>query len=100
MATSGHKLAGLEPSGVLHTPRSDRSLAMTTSDHPAQVNETNPQSTDLPSPPPLRPSVPHESRALSESAVGPGLWDAVDVAHFLKVSRSWVYHQAQAGMLP
>ncbi len=29
-----------------------------------------------------------------------GLWDAKDVAAFLKVSRSWVYHQAEAGLLP
>lgn len=28
------------------------------------------------------------------------LWDATDVAHFLKVSRSWVYHRAEAGQLP
>jgi predicted DNA-binding transcriptional regulator AlpA len=28
------------------------------------------------------------------------LWDARDVAAFLKVSRSWVYHQAEAGILP
>lgn len=28
------------------------------------------------------------------------LWDASDVAHYLKVSRSWVYHQAESGSLP
>lgn len=28
------------------------------------------------------------------------LWDAQDVARFLKVSRSWVYHRAEAGGLP
>jgi predicted DNA-binding transcriptional regulator AlpA len=28
------------------------------------------------------------------------LWDANDVAHYLKVSRSWVYHRAEAGLLP
>lgn len=28
------------------------------------------------------------------------LWNASDVAHYLKVSRSWVYHQAEAGTLP
>lgn len=28
------------------------------------------------------------------------LWDARDVAQYLKVSRSWVYHQAEAGLLP
>jgi predicted DNA-binding transcriptional regulator AlpA len=28
------------------------------------------------------------------------LWDAKDVAVFLKVSRSWVYHRAEAGLLP
>jgi excisionase family DNA binding protein len=28
------------------------------------------------------------------------LWDANDVANFLKVSRSWVYQRAEAGLLP
>lgn len=28
------------------------------------------------------------------------LWDAKDVALFLKVSRSWVYQKAEAGDLP
>ena len=28
------------------------------------------------------------------------LWTAADVARFLKTSRSWVYHRAQAGFLP
>ena len=28
------------------------------------------------------------------------LWDANDVAEYLKVSRSWVYHRAEAGRLP
>jgi len=28
------------------------------------------------------------------------LWDATDVARYLKVSRSWVYHRAEAGLLP
>lgn len=28
------------------------------------------------------------------------LWDAKDVAAYLKVSRSWVYHEAESGLLP
>ena len=28
------------------------------------------------------------------------LWDASDVARYLKVSRSWVYHRAESGELP
>jgi excisionase family DNA binding protein len=28
------------------------------------------------------------------------LWDAGDVARYLKVSRSWVYHKAELGLLP
>lgn len=28
------------------------------------------------------------------------LWDANDVADYLRVSRSWVYHRAEAGQLP
>ncbi len=31
---------------------------------------------------------------------GEPLWDASDVARYLKVSRSWVYHRAEAGLLP
>jgi len=27
-------------------------------------------------------------------------WDAQDVARYLKVSRSWVYHRAESGELP
>lgn len=38
--------------------------------------------------------------AKSEAEFDQPLWDARDVAAFLKVSRSWVYHQAEAGMLP
>jgi excisionase family DNA binding protein len=29
-----------------------------------------------------------------------GLWDAKDVAAYLKVSRSWCYQRAEAGLLP
>jgi excisionase family DNA binding protein len=28
------------------------------------------------------------------------LWDANDVAAYLKVSRSWVYHRSESGELP
>ena len=28
------------------------------------------------------------------------LWDVSDVARYLKVSRSWVYQRAEAGLLP
>lgn len=28
------------------------------------------------------------------------LWTAADVAAYLKVSRSWVYHRVEAGLLP
>jgi excisionase family DNA binding protein len=31
---------------------------------------------------------------------GNELWDANDAAHYLKVSRSWVYQRAEAGLLP
>jgi excisionase family DNA binding protein len=31
---------------------------------------------------------------------GGELWDANDAAHYLKVSRSWVYQRAEAGLLP
>ncbi len=28
------------------------------------------------------------------------LWDARDVARYFRASRSWVYHRAEAGLLP
>ena len=40
---------------------------------------------------------------MSNTTVNPGfepLWDAMDVARHLKVSRSWVYQRAEAGELP
>jgi excisionase family DNA binding protein len=36
----------------------------------------------------------------SPEATQDRLWDANDVARYLKVSRSWVYHRAEAGLLP
>ena len=29
-----------------------------------------------------------------------GLWTTKEVSAFLRVSRSWVYHQAEAGLIP
>jgi hypothetical protein len=53
---------------------------------------------------PASPATSHGSRkstAPPPSRAGrEGLWDARDVAAFLKVSRSWVYHQAEGGTLP
>ena len=36
----------------------------------------------------------------SAAATSKSLWDALDVARYLKVSRNWVYQQADAGKLP
>ena len=36
----------------------------------------------------------------TEMQVEQQLWDATDVAQYLKVSRSWVYHRAESGELP
>jgi excisionase family DNA binding protein len=36
----------------------------------------------------------------SPAAEAGELWDANDAAHYLKVSRSWVYQRAEAGLLP
>ena len=46
----------------------------------------------------LRPTV--GSPVTAPAAARDGLWDANDVAAYLKVSRSWVYHRAEAGQLP
>jgi excisionase family DNA binding protein len=45
-----------------------------------------------------RPAAPPRARA--QVPPRDGLWDANDVAAYLKVSRSWVYHRAEAGQLP
>jgi excisionase family DNA binding protein len=37
---------------------------------------------------------------MTDSLPFESLWDAKDVARFLKVSRSWVYQKAEAGVLP
>ena len=37
---------------------------------------------------------------LENSARSDTLWDANDVASYLKASRSWVYQRAEAGLLP
>jgi excisionase family DNA binding protein len=34
------------------------------------------------------------------SAIPEGLWTPQQVAEFLKVSRSWVYQKAEAGLIP
>jgi excisionase family DNA binding protein len=39
-------------------------------------------------------------RAHDPSRQDEGLWDARDVARYLKVSRSWVYQHAEDGTLP
>ncbi len=38
--------------------------------------------------------------AVSDGIGSETLWDAKDVARYLKVSRSWVYQKAEAGLLP
>ncbi len=40
------------------------------------------------------------TRDMDDTAREEGLWDANDLARFLKVSRSWVYGTAQRGALP
>ncbi len=37
---------------------------------------------------------------INDAEPNEALWDASDVARYLKASRSWVYHQAEAGRLP
>ena len=45
--------------------------------------------------PPNKTPAPARTRALDDR-----LWDTNDVAKYLKASRSWVYHRAEAGLLP
>jgi excisionase family DNA binding protein len=46
----------------------------------------------------LRPT--RRSPTPAPTSARDALWDANDVAGYLKVSRSWVYHRAEAGQLP
>lgn len=41
-----------------------------------------------------------ESRIVNAASDEDRLWDAGDVARYVGASRSWVYHQAEAGRLP
>ncbi len=36
----------------------------------------------------------------TDALLDESLWDARDVARYFRASRSWVYHQAEAGLLP
>jgi|GEM_PF-998101 len=52
---------------------------------------------------PVAPSITSNmtsGKAMNDMDEEEGLWDANDVARFLKTSRSWVYQRAQAGQLP
>jgi predicted DNA-binding transcriptional regulator AlpA len=40
------------------------------------------------------------SNELEDRGSREALWDANDVATYLKASRSWVYQKAEAGLLP
>ncbi len=41
-----------------------------------------------------------EPNEIASPTEGPSLWDATDVARYLKASRSWVYQRAETGILP
>jgi excisionase family DNA binding protein len=43
---------------------------------------------------------PDSASGSSPSSTFQSLWTANDVAAYLKVSRSWVYHRAESGELP
>jgi excisionase family DNA binding protein len=43
---------------------------------------------------------PQEELMITGAKSTNDLWDANDVARYIKASRSWVYHQAEAGNLP
>jgi excisionase family DNA binding protein len=62
----------------------------------------NQQDQDVDEEAPTQSFVRTPSRVLNRSADyrRPGLWDANDVARYLKVSRSWVYHRAESAELP
>jgi len=65
-------------------------LVMRDDDRLIDDDETTLVFTPRPRAPAVRPPEPTQDR----------LWDANDVARYLKVSRSWVYHRAEAGLLP
>src|SRR6476660_4555330 len=43
---------------------------------------------------------PQEELMITGAKSSNDRWDANDVARYIKASRSWVYHQAEAGKLP
>ena len=43
---------------------------------------------------------PQEDLKITGDESRSDLWDANDVARYIKASRSWVYHQAEAGKIP
>jgi len=63
------------------------------------MNETN-QSVDEDAPTEVFLRTARPAPARTRTSHHDGLWDANDVARYLKVSRSWVYHRAEAGQLP
>jgi excisionase family DNA binding protein len=42
----------------------------------------------------------HEEKSINTQRLEENLWNADDVAAFVKVSRSWVYQYAASGRLP
>src|SRR5882672_3266755 len=69
-------------------PQERSDLAMSKSND--SVDDDAPTLIYTPSTAAPRPRMPNQD----------GLWDANDVARYLKVSRSWVYHRAEAEQLP
>jgi predicted DNA-binding transcriptional regulator AlpA len=61
---------------------------------PADANER------APAPTRLEPGASAHVESRGPSGPGDAMWDAKDVAAFLKASRSWVYLQTNAGVLP
>jgi excisionase family DNA binding protein len=72
--------------------RCDNHIEVQSMNHPDQsVDEDGPTNLFV------RTIKPAAGRTLPPA--GDGLWDANDVARYLKVSRSWVYQRAEAGLL-
>lgn len=80
--------------GSAATDNNSMKLPLDTSAHPTKSQTTS--STMSPNDPANTNANRGESQLADESA----LWHANDVAHFIGASRSWVYHQAEAGRLP
>lgn len=63
-------------------------------------DDTTPFVRTAPGPQPVARTTTRPPAPVQTGSGADTLWDTNDVARYLKVSRSWVYHRAEAGLMP